>query len=123
MDILENAKDIYNLIKKLNQQDLLEKMADLRDQILELREENQKLKEKLLEKNKNNLIFENGAYFEIKEDGSKEGPFCSVCWERERKLIHLKEYGLGGYAVGDQFVDFGSEYRCPICKAPGNTKG
>lgn len=116
MDILENAKDIYNLIKKLNQQDLLEKMADLRDQILELREENQKLKEKLLEKNKNNLIFENGAYFEIKEDGRKEGPFCSVCWEKDKKMIRLKQGFAGWYdSIHEEDHTYPIE-KCPVCK-------
>ena len=57
MDILDNAKDLYALIKKIGNQDLLEKMADLRDEIFELREENRKLKEKLSEREIYNIFF------------------------------------------------------------------
>lgn len=112
MEILENAKDIYNLIKKLDQQDLLEKMADLRDQILELREENQKLKEKILELETENkyVVLENGSYFKIRENEKKEGPFCSVCWEKDRKLISLKSH----YTLGSSPDNI--PLRCPVCK-------
>lgn len=116
MDIVENAKSIYELIKKLNQQDLLEKMADLRDQILNLREENHQLKEKLLEKENKNIIFEKGAYFELKQDGTKEGPFCSVCWDKDKKLIRLKETRVGWYDSINNIDDTHQVEICPICK-------
>lgn len=34
-------------------------------------------------------FFENGYYWNINEDGSKDGPFCQICWEKDKKLIHL----------------------------------
>ena len=57
MAIVDNVKDIYTLVKKLGNQELLEKMADLRDEIFELREENRNLKEKLAEKNNYEMNF------------------------------------------------------------------
>ena len=45
MSILNNAKEIADLIKKYNDQDLYERIVALREQILELREENLSLKE------------------------------------------------------------------------------
>ena len=116
MDIVENAKSIYELIKKLNQQDLLEKMADLRDQILSLREENQQLKEKLLEKENKNIIFEKGAYFEAKEDGTKDGPFCSVCWDKDKQKIRLKKVNVGWTNSITNESDIKTVERCPVCQ-------
>lgn len=103
MDILENAKGIYELVKKLGQQDLLEKVADLRDQILSLREENQRLKEKVAQKEAFNMVYEYNCYFNIKEDGTKEGPYCSACWDNNSKTVRM--------IVGHN--DF---YSCPVCK-------
>jgi len=47
MGIIDNAKDIAELIKKYNDIELYQKIIDLRDEIFELREDNLKLKEKL----------------------------------------------------------------------------
>jgi hypothetical protein len=47
MGIIENAKDIAELIKKYNNIELYQKILDLRDEIFELREDNIKLKEKI----------------------------------------------------------------------------
>ncbi len=37
----------------------------------------------------NTPFFENDFYWITKEDGTKDGPFCQICWEKEEKLIHL----------------------------------
>lgn len=103
MDILDNAKDLYALIKKIGNQDLLEKMADLRDEIFELREENRKLKEKLSERENYNMQFEKNAYWNIKENGEKEGPFCSACWDKDKKAVHMT-------------TEAGFRFICPVCK-------
>lgn len=36
-------------------------------------------------------FFENNYYWNINEDGSKDGPFCQICWEKDNRLIHLNE--------------------------------
>ena len=98
MDILDNAKDIYALIKKLGNQDLLEKMADLRDQILELREENRSLKEKLSVQETYDMYFKNNMYWDANK---KDGPYCSKCWDDNKKAIRLQKQN--------------DEYYCPVC--------
>ncbi len=100
MDIWDNAKDIYTLIKRLGNQDLLEKMADLRDQIFELREENRNLKEKLSEQESYDMYFEDNMYWDANK---KDGPYCSKCWDDNKKAIRMQIRGADHY--------------CPVCKA------
>ena len=98
MDILDNAKDLYSLIKKLGNQDLLEKMTDLRDEIFNLREENRNLKEQLIEHKKYDMHFEHNVYWNSNQN---DGPYCSKCWDENKKAIRL------------QICD--GEYYCPVC--------
>lgn len=104
MDILDNAKDLYALIKKIGNQDLLEKMADLRDEIFELREENRKLKEKLSEREIYNMQFEDNLYWNVKPDGTKDGPYCATCWDKDKKAIRLEN------------MEQDNAYYCAVCK-------
>ncbi len=99
MDIVDNAKTIYALVKKLGDLDLLEKMADLRDEIFELREENRNLKEKLAEKNNYEMHFKHNMYWNPDE---KDGPYCSKCWDDNKKAIRLQKQN--------------GEYYCPVCR-------
>ena len=47
MGIIDNVKDIAELIKKYNNVELNRKIIDLRDEIFELKENNLELKEKI----------------------------------------------------------------------------
>lgn len=59
---------------------------------------------KNLIKFKANLIRYNGMYFESNEDGSLvDDPYCSNCWDDEKKAIHLK-------IIQPTF------FECPKCK-------
>lgn len=104
MDILDNAKDLYALIKKIGNQDLLEKMADLRDEIFKLREENRTLKEKLSERENYNMQFEDNLYWNVKPDDTKDGPYCATCWDKDKKAIRLEHMGQD------------NAYYCAVCK-------
>ncbi len=100
MDIVDNAKTIYALVKKLGDLDLLEKMADLRDEIFELREENRNLKEKLSEREKYDMVFKDNTYW---DNNKNDGPYCSKCWDDNKKAIRLQTRDSDNY--------------CPSCKA------
>lgn len=94
MGILDNAKDVAELIKKYNDQELYQKIIDLRDEIFSLKEENlaQKERIKILEDElsiKNNLIYDK-PYYWLKDSDSKDGPFCQKCWDADKKLIRLQ---------------------------------
>jgi hypothetical protein len=94
MGILDNAKEIAELIKKYNDQELYQKIVDLRDEIFILKEDNLGLKEKLKELEsafeiKVKLKKEGNLYYVISENGEKEGPYCLTCWDDDKKLIHV----------------------------------
>ena len=100
MDIWDNAKDIYTLIKRLGNQELVEKMLDLKEQISELREENIALKEKLSEREQYDMVFKDNMYW---DNNKNDGPYCSKCWDENKKAIRLQTRGSDNY--------------CPSCKS------
>lgn len=110
MGIMDNAKNIAELVKKYNDQELYEKIMSLREQILSLREENIGLKEKIktMEKAfeiKEKLIKDGNCYFRA-SDTEKKQPYCMTCWDADKKLVSLmRERGVGGTRI-----------RCNICR-------
>lgn len=100
MSIVDHAKEIAELIRKYNDQELYQKIVDLRDEIFELREDNLTLREKLREIEQaedvsEQLLREGNAYFRKHPDGTKSGPYCLACWDGERKLINLQVFAYG----------------------------
>jgi len=102
MAIFDELKSIGKILQeagKIEQyQQILEtqkKLLEMQKKIQELEKKDRELKEKL--EIKENLIFEKNAYWIKKENGEKDGPFCSVCWDADRKLIRLR---VGDYAGG-----------------------
>lgn len=112
MSILSDAKEIADLIKKYNDQDLYEKIINLRDEIFELRDENLSLKEqiKYLEKalQTDQELIRKGNVYMYKKDVDHEnnkGPwFCMTCWDYENKLVNVERYSNG-------------TFRCRICSS------
>lgn len=107
MNILDNAKDIAELIKKYNDQELYQRIVDLRDEIFSLKSENLSLKEDLLsirkqQTNEAAMIWEPPYYWKI-VDGEKDGPFCQHCWDKDKKAIRLQDAGGKGY------------WKCNVC--------
>ena len=93
MGIIDNAKEIADLVKNYNNQDLYEKIVDLRAQIIELKEENIRLKEKndKLEaaiRIEEEIIKDGNCYFR-KSDEERKHPYCMTCWDVDRKLVSL----------------------------------
>ena len=93
MSIVDNAKEIAKLVKKYNDQELYEKIVNLREQILALREDNLKLKEQIkkieaagdIEKK---IIREGNCYY-FADDSDRKNPYCIPCWDYEKKLVGL----------------------------------
>ncbi len=73
----------------------------MQKRISELEKENEDLVEKL--KIKDSLEFENNAYWITKED-KKEGPFCTCCWDDDKKTIRMQPNNHPAY------------YSCPKCE-------
>lgn len=94
MNIIDHAKEIAELIKKYNDQDLYERIVSLREEILGLREENLSMKEqiKALEEAQaiQSKLLRKGNYYVMEDDpeGSRN-IYCLTCWDHDRKLINL----------------------------------
>jgi len=68
--------------------DVKMKMADIKDALMESESEKKELKAKLALQAK--LQFEMPYYWTIEEDGKKDGPFCQLCYDKEKKIIRLQ---------------------------------
>jgi F420-0:gamma-glutamyl ligase len=111
MSIIDHAKELADLIKKYNDQDLYERIVTLREEILSLREENLTLKDKVkkLEVAKeiaNKLVRDGNCYYMI-DDKQHDHPYCLTCWDSDQKLISL---------IVSQ-ARFGKTIKCGVCSA------
>jgi hypothetical protein len=108
MSIIEDLKEIADLARKYNDDELNQKIVKLEEEIVEftlqigsLEEETQELKRTFSVSKK--MKFKKPLYYQ--EDDPI--PFCPRCWEKDRKPVHL----LGPVKVGA-----GLRYGCPNCK-------
>ena len=115
MALFDELKSIGNVLQeagKIEQYkqilDALQKLLEMQKRIDELETGNKKLKEKL--ETKVSLQFENGAYWAIKKGASKDGPFCSRCWDVEKNTVRMKP-GVSNPAF----------HSCPECKGQFQT--
>jgi hypothetical protein len=111
MNIVDHAKEIAELIKKYNDQDLYQRILELREEILWLREENLALHKDLKSLKEASDISarlrrEGNCYF-LDDDKEKERPYCLTCWDADRKLVSLI---LTKHSRG-------TRVRCDICVA------
>ena len=111
MSIVDNAKNIAELVKKYNDTELYQKIVDLSYEIFDIRDENLRLKEKISKLEKKESIekelFFNGTYYQqkviIDEQEIIKGIFCPKCWDDEKKLMRLQ---------GNK----NDMWQCPKCK-------
>ena len=108
MDVIEHIKEIGEIAKKYNDEELDQKIAELEGKILALIQEVKSLEKAEEEKERTlslikKMQFKKPFYFQ--EDDPT--PFCPHCWEKEKNPVHL----LGPVKVGAGF-----RYGCPRCK-------
>lgn len=109
MAIFDELKSVGKILQEAGKIEQYQQILEAQQELLEmqkriqnLEKENAELKEKL--EIKENLIHENNAYW-IDKEGKKDGPFCSRCWDADKKLVRLHPCGNPAY------------YNCPNCKA------
>jgi len=115
---LPSAKDIFDLIKKGATLEAQEKIMELREICIKLQEENHNFRRRITElKNilsiSKNLIWES-PYYWVKSDDGKDGPFCQVCYDKEKHLIRLQKHGKSAwscYSCENSYFD--SSYEPP----------
>jgi len=110
MGILDDLKSVANVLQEAGKIKELQQLLNAQKELLEMQEklrlrdeEIRNLKEKL--KIKSDLFYENEAYWIKKKDGSKEGPFCPGCWDKNKEISHLNR------------ILYTQLWRCPVCNA------
>lgn len=106
MGMIETAKDITKLAQQLGSIEIQEKVIELQSQMLDLQKEVQTLRVenralKDTEKIDQELTLEENAYWQRSAPATRQGAFCTRCWDAERKLIRMKDHG--------------SARKCPKC--------
>lgn len=101
LDDLSKAASVLRKADKINEYEIIlqaqEKLVDYQKRNSELESQNNILRDKL--EIKENLIFEKNAYW-INKNQTKEGPYCTLCWDDEKKLIRITEGSyIGGWAL------------------------
>lgn len=88
---------------KLQMAELISALADAKIEAAENTDRIAELERKL--KSKSTLVFENGMYYKLLDDESRDGPFCATCFDSQSKEIRL-QHTPGG--------TFGN-YNCYVC--------
>jgi hypothetical protein len=106
LDAIKKARDVAKRFKDADVQEILleaqERALSLKEELLSLRAENLSLKEQLAAQVE--VTFDGGAYWSDK-DNSREGPFCSRCYDVDKRLVRLRPTH-----------DFW--HHCPACDKP-----
>ena len=80
--------------------EVYEKLLEQQKRIDELETDNKRLRKE--SEVKGNLVSEGNVYW-LENDGVKDGPFCTCCWDSEHKLLRLHRNSVS------------SKMRCPKC--------
>lgn len=103
MGIVNNVKEIANIIKKIDDVELYRKIIDLEGEIIELTQEKRNAENRIEQLEEFQKLTEEMEYkspFWYKK--GDETPFCPRCWEKDKNDIHLLVYS-------------GNHFRCPQC--------
>lgn len=90
MGIIENAKEVADLIQKIGDIELYRKIVTLEGQIIDLTREKRNLEAKVESLSgtlafQQKLVFKKPLYY---AEGDQV-PYCSLCWESKKEAIHL----------------------------------
>lgn len=101
VDAISILKDVTAIASRVKDIDLNTKIMLLQGEMYSLLEENRNLRLELeemkrVEQLSNSLIYKDNMYY---KPGDKN-PYCSRCWDDERKLIRMQNTGI---------------YTCPKC--------
>jgi hypothetical protein len=108
MGVIDNMKDIADLIKKAGDLELYRKIVESEGEVIELTRENRRLGEKVNELEKTIAIHKKMVHqppFHFQEGDPT--PFCSPCWETKKLAVHV----IFSYDNDEQ-----TRWDCPTCK-------
>lgn len=104
------AKDAISVAQKAGDIDLYKKLLDLEHDMQDMQHENDELREQLKDLHdsmdlENEMeVSEDKKLFYRNHQGEMAGPYCPVCWQKDKRLSYLQH---GGYK--------GIDLVCPIC--------
>lgn len=98
MGLVENVKDEVKLVQQLDNIDLMRKMLDVQNDSMQLATENTQLREEVQRLEKalaisGDVIYESNACWLKKPDDTKQGPYCSRCWDVDKQLVRMPQAG------------------------------
>jgi hypothetical protein len=108
MGVIENAKEIGDLVKKIGDIDLYRKIVALEGEVLDLTRANRELGNKVGELEQalgfaKTLTFNEPFYL---VEGDKT-PYCAPCWELKHDAVHVVKIWAS---------DGKTRWDCPVCK-------
>ncbi len=108
MKVIDDVKEIGDLIKKYNDIELNRKIVNLEGEVQDLTRDKRRLESKVEElaavvEMKQNLVFK-APFWWLEND---ETPYCASCWENQKKAIHV----VLRVDVADHI-----SWDCPTCK-------
>ncbi len=114
MGIIENFKDVLKLADAANNLDLYKKLAELQNSVFGLQEENRELKDQLGrltdQLSTQQSLKHDGERYWSEKDGKRDGPFCAVCWDIDKKLVRMRGYRTVS-GVRDYVCDYCGRHR------------
>jgi len=118
MGVIDEIKSVVEVIKKIDNIELYRQILDLQSEIMKLVEENNELKTKIKELESKFILKESfvlglNSYW-IKKGDEYDGPFCTRCWDSDKKLIRI---------ISQSGRDrFEAMHRCPNCNSQMNAE-
>jgi CRISPR/Cas system-associated protein Cas10 (large subunit of type III CRISPR-Cas system) len=110
MNLYEGLKDATNLALKAKQLPLYEKLLGLTADMQTLMNENFELKKKVRDLEEAASLQKRmeydpqlEAFYEIEENGTKNGPYCPACWQEHKRVVFLR-------------VEDDGETFCQVCR-------
>jgi hypothetical protein len=108
MGVVENMKDVADLVKKFNDIDLNRRIVTLEGEVMDLTRDKRRAEDRIEEleralKFKGELKFKNGFYWAEGDDG----PYCVGCWDSKKAANRV---------VTITVHNMGRQMQCPVCR-------
>lgn len=93
MSIYDGLKDAVSIARQADNIELYRMLLDIQKESMDLLHENNELKRKIRELEDDSyidktLVFKGNCYYK-KDDSDYKEPYCTVCWDKNRKLIRM----------------------------------
>ena len=110
MGFIENMKEAVKFAQQLGNVEMTQSLVSAQQDALDLMGENQSLRDEVVHLKEalelqGTVKYDDGAYWS--ENGDRDGPFCTKCWDVGRTLVRMKH---GGF----------ESFWCPNCKTPSD---